>query len=198
MKPVSSTPRGRPRSIDSEQAVLAAAMTLLCEKGFASMSIEAVAASSGVAKTTIYRWWARRQDVAVEAFFRHTKEELAFPDTGSAAEDFRQQIQQLAAVLRGPSGRAMATLIEASRTDLMLRDALATRWIAPRRRWGQERMQLAIDSGQCVEGLDATAALEVLYSPIYARMLFGMGIPSAEAIDAHLRILFAGIFLPKK
>jgi hypothetical protein len=42
---------------------------------------------------------------------------LAFPDTGSAREDFRQQIHQLAELLRSPNGQASSVLIAAARRD---------------------------------------------------------------------------------
>lgn len=190
-----STPkRGRPRSDESKAAVLAAAFAILRERGYSDMAIEAVAARAGVAKTTIYRWWKNRQELAVEAFFANTTQELAFPDTGSIRQDFRQQIHQLASFLRGPVGEAMAAMIFASRQDPILREALGTRWVSPRRRWGKERIQRAADQGQCVPGIDLNVALEVMYSPIYNRMLFGLGVPTAEEVDAALNIVLPGIF----
>jgi len=190
-----STPkRGRPRSDASKEAVLSAAFAILREKGYAEMAIEAVSARAGVAKTTIYRWWKNRQELAVEAFFTHTTAELAFPNTGSVKEDFRQQIHQLASFLRGPAGEAMAAMIFASRQDPILREALSTRWVGPRRRWGKERIQRAADQGECVPGIDLNVALEVMYSPIYNRMLFGLGVPSEHEVDAALNIVLPGIF----
>lgn len=186
--------KGRPRSEDSRRAVLDATLTVLRTNGFGKLTIDGVAAAAGVAKTTIYRWWSNRQEMAVEAFFEGTQDELAFPDTGSAREDFRQQIHQLADLLRSPQGQALAALIAAARDDELLRTAIGGRWIAPRRAWGVRRMQAAVQSGECAAGLRIASALELLYSPIYARMLFGMGVPSAEEVEANLQILFRAIF----
>jgi Arm DNA-binding domain len=58
----------------------------------------------------------------------------------------------------------------------------------------QLRMDRAIADGECNPGLERDAALEMLYSPIYARMLFGRGVPSAAEVDAFLAIAFRGIF----
>jgi hypothetical protein len=58
-----------------------------------------------------------------------------------------------------------------------------------------ERLQAAVDAMECVDGLRVASALEVLYSPIYARMLFGMGVPAREEVEANLQIVFRGIFL---
>jgi AcrR family transcriptional regulator len=193
--PPSTARKGRPRSEESRRAVLDATLVLLSARGFAELSIDGVAAASGVAKTTIYRWWSNRQELAVEAFFEATRDELAFPDTGSAREDFRQQIHQLADLLRSPNGQALSALISAARHDEALRTAIGQRWVAPRRVWGMERLQAAVDAMECVDGLRVASALEVLYSPIYARMLFGMGVPAREEVEANLQIVFRGIFL---
>ncbi|WP_376096367.1 TetR/AcrR family transcriptional regulator [Roseomonas sp. CCTCC AB2023176] len=98
-------PRGRPRSPASRGAILSAAFDLLRERGYAGLAIEAVAERAGVGKATIYRWWPDRAALAVEAFFEATREALAFPDTGSAREDFRRQIHGVADLLRGSGAR---------------------------------------------------------------------------------------------
>ena len=195
---MSTVRRGRPRSEASKDAVLASAFEVLCDRGYADLSIEAVASRAGVGKATIYRWWSSRQALAVEAFFTATQTELAFPDTGAASEDFRMQIQQLAHLLRGATGEAMVAMVTGSRHDALLREALATRWIAPRRRWGKDRMLRAIADRECLDGLDPDVALELMYSPIYSRLLFGRPVPSASEVDGLLRIVFAGIFRTRR
>jgi AcrR family transcriptional regulator len=191
-----STPtRGRPRSEASSEAILLAAFALLQERGYAGMTFDAVAAQAGVGKTTIYRWWPTRPTLAVEAFFAGTQAELAFPDTGSAREDFRLQILQLAKLLRGPAGAAMAAMIAGARTDPELGHAIAQRWVAPRARWGRERLVRACAAGECAPDLDIAAALDVLYSPLYARLLMGLEALTPTQVEKYLRIVFSGIFV---
>ncbi len=48
-------------------AVLEAADDLLVERGFASVTIEGIAARAGVAKQTIYRWWPSKIDILFDA-----------------------------------------------------------------------------------------------------------------------------------
>lgn len=198
MKNLSNSGRGRPRSEESRLAILAASFSLICEKGYSKMTIEGVAAQAQVGKATIYRWWTTRQELAVDAFFASTQEALAFPETGSAREDFRQQIHQLTQLLRGAKGEAMAAMIAASRHDPVLRQALSQRWVAPRKKWGQERIVKAIREGECLEGVQPEPALDVLYSPIYARLLFGLGIPTEAEVEAYLALAFRGIFRKSK
>jgi len=187
-------PRGRPRDQAVRIAVLDAAFALLRDRGYPSMAIEAVAARAGVGKATIYRWWPDRASLAVEAFFEATQGQLAFPDTGSAEGDFRSQIHEVAALLRGPVGQGFAAMIAASRDDPAIRRALAERWVMPRRRWGQARMHRAVEDGEAPASLDIDAALAALYSPIYAPLLLGAGIPTVDKVDAVLDLVLAGIF----
>ncbi|MGZ4705920.1 MAG: helix-turn-helix domain-containing protein, partial [Acidimicrobiales bacterium] len=48
---------GRPRSIEVDQAILAAALRMLGEHGFDGLTMEGVASEAGVGKATLYRRW---------------------------------------------------------------------------------------------------------------------------------------------
>ncbi len=171
-----------------------AAFRLLVERGYAGVTIEAVAAAAGSGKTTIYRWWRSRAELAVDAFFRATEEQLRFPDTGSAEGDFRSQIGELARLLRGEKGRALAAMLGVSRSEPELAKALGERWLAPRQRWGLERMARAVEAGEVRSGVHIRAALSVLYGPLYVPLLFGGDVPSGCDVDAYLDVACAGIF----
>jgi AcrR family transcriptional regulator len=189
--------RGRPRSVASRAAILSAAFELLVERGYAQLAIEAVAAKAGVAKATIYRWWPDRPSLVVEAFLASTQERLAFPNTGSARQDFQNQILELAATLRGPEGRAFAGLLEGARIDPDVARAVSQGWIAPRKKWGHDRLRRAIAEHQCPDTLDIDAALLALYSPIYASLLLGMGVPSPARVKQCFELVAASVFLPE-
>ena len=185
---------GRPRSEKAREAILEAAFGLLVAKGYAGFAIESVAAAAGSGKSTVYRWWRTKAELAVDAFFHATEAELRFPDAGSAAEDFRSQITELAELLRGERGRALAGMLGGARLDPELGRALGERWLAPRRRWGVERMIRAQGAGELREGVEIGAALAVLYGPLYTPLLFGGDIPSASDVAGYLTIACRGIF----
>jgi len=186
---------GRPRSESSRGAILAAAFALLVERGYGPFAIEAVAKRAGTGKTTVYRWWKSKAELAVEAFFHATEAELRFPDTGTAKGDFCAQIEDLAELLRGPRGRALAAMLGGARNDPELGRALGERWLEPRRRWGFERMSRAKDSGELRDDVEVPAALALLYGPLYAPLLFGGEVPTAESVRAYLQIACVGIFI---
>jgi AcrR family transcriptional regulator len=56
--------RGRPRREDVDENILRAALAILSEGGFASMSMDAVAERAGVSKPTIYRRWSTKIELA--------------------------------------------------------------------------------------------------------------------------------------
>lgn len=193
MKPSSSSP-GRPRSEKTRQAILSAAFAILAERGYDAMSLESVAGRAGAGKTTIYRWWAGKAELAVDAFFNETKAELSLPDTGSSRDDFKTQIKQLALLLAGPRGVVFAAMLGGARSDPTLAKALGERWLEPRRKWGLARIKKAVAAGECREDVDAGAALGILYGPLYAPLLFGQVVPSTSQVDAHLKIALDAIF----
>ena len=191
----SNPKRGRPRSQTSQDSILAATFMLLAERGYAGLAFETVAVRAGVGKATIYRWWTSRADLAVSAFFHGTMAELALPDTGSARDDFRNQITELAKLLRGQRGKVLAAMLGGARTDPDLARALGERWLNPRRQWGFARMMQAVKLGQCRPGIDVTAALGILYGPLYTPLLFGQEVPTEQHVQAHLAIALPAIFL---
>jgi len=58
---------GRPRSLEIDIAVLAAAARMLAEEGYARMSIDAVANAAGVSRPAVYRRFASKADLATAA-----------------------------------------------------------------------------------------------------------------------------------
>jgi AcrR family transcriptional regulator len=185
---------GRPRSDASRDATLLAAFELLRERPFAEFAIDAVARRAGVGKATIYRWWASHGELAVDAFFAHTVEALRFPTAGTARENFIEQVQQLRALLAGPTGGALWAMIGGARSDSALGRALLERWVVPRKRWGEERMARAIADGECLTDLDVDAALDLLYGPLYARLMMYGKVPSERETRAYLDLAAHSIF----
>src|SRR5579862_7865572 len=83
----------------SKETVLRTTFELLTETGLDGISIDEIARRSGVAKTTIYRHWATRSDLVIDACSRITEEQQA-PDTGSFEGDVTAFLTALAELLR--------------------------------------------------------------------------------------------------
>lgn len=191
---MSTGTQGRPRSERTRSAILKAAFDTLAERGYPGMSIEMVADRAGAGKTTIYRWWRTKADLAVDAFFVATDAELRLTVTDDPAMDFSAQILELGKLLKGTRGVVFAAMLGGAQTDPELARALGDKWLAPRRKWGEIRMTQAIAEGKCHPEVDCQSALGLLYGPLYAPLLFGQHFPSLSQIRKHLTLVLPAIF----
>lgn len=65
--PDQSARPGRPRSPQADEAILAAARELMADGGLSNLTVEGTAQRAGVAKTTVYRRYPTKLDLAVAA-----------------------------------------------------------------------------------------------------------------------------------
>lgn len=108
--------RGRPRSEKSRVAVLEAAAGLIVDCGYEDLTIEGIAASAGVGKQTIYRWWGSKAGVVVEALAEgYLKRPLSDPaDTGDLRGDLRGWLLELKEEIEAPEvSRLVRTIMSA-------------------------------------------------------------------------------------
>jgi AcrR family transcriptional regulator len=185
-------PRGRPRGNEAQVAVLEAAYALLEESGMAGFTIEGVATRSGAAKTTIYRWWASREALAVAAFLAVTVPRIAFPKSDSAADDIRAQMRRLASVYRGKTGRVVRDLIAAGHGDSDAAAAFVEGYVRPRREAVREVLLRGIEAGEFRADLDLDAAIDALYGPVFYRLLVGYGPLSQTWTEGVAEIVLDG------
>ncbi|MEV6513512.1 TetR/AcrR family transcriptional regulator [Streptomyces sp. NPDC051642] len=124
----SSTPvpraAGRPRSTTADTAILAATREALVELGWSKLTLGDVATRAGVAKTTLYRRWAGKNELVVDAV-AELFDELHLPDRGSLAADIEGVVLQFAAILARPEAKSglMAVVAESIHDDA-LRDRI--------------------------------------------------------------------------
>src|SRR6187455_1661009 len=95
-------PRGRPRSETARTKILAAARSLLDERGLPGLTVEGIAARAGVGKPTIYRHWPNAQAVAMDAFLDASEPAIGDPGVGAPLGALRRQLAGIAAVFASP------------------------------------------------------------------------------------------------
>jgi AcrR family transcriptional regulator len=184
---------GRPRSERAHRAILQAANELLESEGFAAVSVEAIAERAGVSKATIYRRWPNRAAVVMDGFLSTVSSEVPFPHTGHAREDIRIHMRRLAEAFSGKIGRTVAALMAEGQSDPELAGALRSRWLLVRRAEAREILELGIERGELREDIDLEVAVDVLYGPIYYRMLVGHAPLDNGFTDALADHIFAGL-----
>jgi AcrR family transcriptional regulator len=174
------------RSESARQAVLEAADDLLVAKGFAGVTMEGIAASAGVAKQTVYRWWPSKTDVLVDAFLQDAAQDLVPPDHGDVERDLRAHLRRLADFLsRSDSGAVFRALIGQAQHDPTFAAAFRTRYLDEQRRRDRLPLDRAAQRGQIPATFDAAAELDQMVGPIYYRVLV-TGEPVDQQFTDHL------------
>lgn len=116
--------KGRPRDSKREDAIAAAAISLIQEVGYERCTIEAIALKAGVSKATIYRRWKNKQEVIASAISRHAFSQTPCIDTGNLRDDLVELLLAKVKVLKGPDGAVIASIMSAAKMDAELAKAI--------------------------------------------------------------------------
>ena len=184
---------GRKRCEETREAILRAAYHLLEEGGMGKFTIEGVAARSGAAKTTIYRWWPTKGRLAAEAFLTSTATAAMVPETSSAIADLRAHMRLLASIFRSRVGYVIAGLIAEGHSDPETIEAYRVGIVERRTRITRTIIERGIAQGEFRPDLDVEAALDALYSPLYTGLLMGFNTLDDDYIDRLADTVLHGI-----
>jgi AcrR family transcriptional regulator len=192
-----ASPRGRPRSEKASQAILAAAADLLLENGLAAVSMDAVAARAGVSKATIYRWWPTKETLALDALYHEWAVVPPARDTGSLRSDLLSQLRPWVRLAgQRPYGRAIAALVSEAQTDPEFAREYRARFVEPRRDQVRTILRRAIDRGEIPAGTKIEVAVDLLYGPVYHRLLHGHAPLNDQFIRDVIDTTLGGIMPP--
>ena len=176
--------RGRPRSIESHQAILEAALSLLAEVGFEAMSVEAIASRAGVGKTTIYRRYAGKEEL-VAAAIESIREEVIIADTGSLWGDLDAIIENAAHTTLSPLGRqAVAMIISSASTNPQFAQLYWETYLQPRRQAFSGVIERAKARNEVKDDLDSGLVFDTMNGIMLYSRIFQ---PTTESWKAHVR-----------
>jgi TetR/AcrR family transcriptional regulator of autoinduction and epiphytic fitness len=178
-----------PRVVRSRAAVLDAALELLCEGGYAAVTIDGVARRSGVARTTIYRHWSSLAALVIDAVV--SSHPGGPPERlGDPRQDFRRHLGSLAEKLTTtPFGPALAATLHAARcNDEVAR--LQNELVSGRRTSGLAILRDAQADGLIDPGLDPEVLLDQATGAVFFRYL----ISHQPLDDAYLDQLVESAF----
>jgi AcrR family transcriptional regulator len=167
--------RGRPRSEKARLAILEAAAELLLARGLGAVSMDAVAERAGVSKATIYRWWPTKETLALDALYNEWASASPPPrDTGSLRLDLLSLLRPWVRMAASrPYGRVIAALLTEAQTDPEFAAEYRARFVEPRRDQARAIFRRAIERGEIPADLKVEVALDLIYGPIYHRLLHG-------------------------
>jgi AcrR family transcriptional regulator len=185
--------RGRPRDPAARRKILAAAAALLDEGGLGAVTMEAIAAKAGVGKPTIYREWPNAHAVAMSAFLETAKSPPAARKSGTALDELRRQLRRIAGVFATRAGRNTAMMIAAAQSDSELAKVFRIHFMLKSREEGRALLLRAGAAGDLRPDIDWEAALDLIYAPLYFRLLMGHGPLDANFTDAILDLALEGL-----
>src|SRR5579859_5183105 len=108
---------GRPRNEKATRDVLKAAMDLGMELGFDALTVEGVAARTGVGKATIYRRWRNVWSIVADAVLADIDHIAPLQPVATACESLHASMILAARYFRGQSGKILRALIGRAQMD---------------------------------------------------------------------------------
>ncbi|MCQ4080444.1 TetR/AcrR family transcriptional regulator [Streptomyces sp. RB6PN25] len=192
---------GRPRNAEADEAILDATRSALVDVGWGKLTMGHVAERAGVAKTTLYRRWANKNELvldAVAALF----DELQLPDRGSLAADVEGVVMEFGALLDRPETKTalMAVVAESTHDEalrLRIRHAIVDRQkrlVELGRERAQARGELPLDSDDKA-GEDAAARNADLIFDVIAGAVVHRTLVSGEPVDTSWARTFTALLI---
>jgi AcrR family transcriptional regulator len=184
--------RGRPRSDKVHRAILDAARDLIVEQGFANLHLEHVAARAGVGKSTIYRRWASKEELALELLLALASPHIAIEETGSTRVELTASVNNaIRGLTQSAFGPVIRALLSHIAVDPALGDPFRATVVQARRTEIAAVIARGIQRGDLRPDVEVDVATELLVGPVYFRLMFG-GDLNAEFATSVVDTLLQG------
>ncbi|MGB3291620.1 MAG: TetR/AcrR family transcriptional regulator [Phormidesmis sp.] len=191
MKDAKKKSPGRPRSAASHQAMLQATLELLGKVGYEAMSIEAIASLAKVGKTTIYRRYSSKEELAADAI-ESIREEILIPDTGDLWRDMDALLENAAKITLTPLGRqAIAMIISSAASNARFAQIYWEKYLQPRRQAFAIIIERAKARNEVQSDLDAGLVFDAISGIMLYALIFP---PTSESWTNYVRRTLALLF----
>lgn len=176
----------------SRDRVLGAAFDLLSESGVSGFTIDEVARRSGVAKTTIYRHWASREALVLDAAVLISAEQ-DIPDTGSLEADLITLLSDTGHLLSTARWSSVVpSLVDVAERDpgfAQVHGTIQRGHASPVR----HVLDRAADRGDIPAATDRSFVVSALMGPLYYRRWFAREPIDEQFVTALVRSVVDGL-----
>jgi AcrR family transcriptional regulator len=163
---------GRPRLARIDEAVLKTTLRHLAERGYAGMSVTAIAAELGVSKPTIYLRWPSKVDLAIAAVtYLHVDRPEAL--SGDTRADLVRHLKGVQRVYETVGIGLFGTMLAEQESNPALIAAFRERVVRPSRQRAQRILQAGIRRGVIRSDANVRAAVDMLVGTLIAAWLAG-------------------------
>lgn len=187
-----------PRQTGTRERALSAAAEILRQDGYSRLTMERVAAESGVAKTTLYRRWPTRAALCMELYLEVAGRELQDPDTGDVGSDLRKIVNTVVYLqTRTVAGPAFVGLIAQAQSNPESSSASLIEFAERRREITRRVLERAIQRGELRAGTDIDLVIDALGGATTFRLLQGHAPLSRKFADALVTLVLSGCRAPQ-
>jgi AcrR family transcriptional regulator len=167
--------RGRPRSEQADQAILAATLRMVGAHGVTATTIEGIAAEAGVGKTTIYRRWESKTELILAAVSLMAPGGEP-PDTGSVAGDLGALADFMRKRLAGTGLHTVAPRVLAeSLNDPELHGGFLESVIEPNRALIRVVFERGVERGELRAELELEPLVDIIHAVAIYKILISGG-----------------------
>jgi AcrR family transcriptional regulator len=160
---------GRPRDPGYDKTILDAVLEILFDKGYAGLTIDGVAARTGVGRPTIYRRWSSKPALVIAALSLSVGLSPT-PDTGTLRDDLLAFQRQHVRLMDSPEARRItAGLVADLVTHPELAETYFRDYIRPRQMSVWQALQRGVERGELRPDVDFTLIYDLLVGPMFMR-----------------------------
>lgn len=160
------------------------------------ISIESIAREAGVGKATIYRWWNSKAAVVIDAFLETHSSRTPMPKDVDPIQALTEHVHLLVEQYGGWSGRIVSQILAEGQADPDVLRAFRERFSYGRRAMVREVVEEARRTGKFRTDMDVEMQMDMLYAPIYFRLIVGHLPLDKSFADLHCKTMMLALGSP--
>ena len=185
-------PPGRPRA-GMNDTVFAATLGTIQRVGYAAATVERIAATAGVAKTTIYRRWPTKADLVVAAIsHRKAAMGLQLPDTGTLRGDLIEMLVRGAQYMSETQGKSIFRMMMCEKQNPELQQ-VSERMKREGEQSPRQLLQRAIARGELPPEVDMELMMHTLFGPLIHRVFMHNDVFTRDEAERLVDIVLYGV-----
>lgn len=180
----------RPRKASG---IYTAALALLADHGYDAVTVEAIAETAGVHKTTIYRTWEGKDAVIADALLHGAELSVEIPDTGTVREDLIALAHEITRLLTAAPTHRIITTVVAALPDRPATAEAARTFFANRLAHEQAIFDRARRRGEVADNADPALVMNLIGGGLWFQLVARGRDADSSYIEALVDAALAGI-----
>ncbi|MDO6585897.1 TetR/AcrR family transcriptional regulator [Salipiger sp. 1_MG-2023] len=172
---------GRPRDAEAADALKAAALRLVRERGYSRVTIGALTDAAGVSRQTLYNRWPSKAELVMDAFYDAASVNVPNPGPDVPGETaLTQFLSEIFEHLKR-DGDCLRSLVAAAQDDTDFRDVFWQRFVAPRSVIVKDLLRRSQTRGELAPDRDIDILSNMIHGAFWYRSLNGQPLGAREA-----------------